>query len=296
MRFKRIAIVGVGLIGGSFALAARRAGLAERITGWDNRETLEAAARRGFIDDVEEPFGSGGVSDADLVYLAAPVGAIIEFIVNRAESLGPGAIVTDAGSTKREICRVARESLPPGVHFVGGHPMAGSHKRGIDYASADLFRDAPYAVSPLGNIETLDGGYANAVNTVIEVVKSLGGKPFVVSAEKHDRVVARVSHLPQMVSTMLALCVARSGEDEAVELAGSGFADMTRLAESEWSIWEDICRTNCDEIADALDEFAGAIESARAAMRDGDFQKARQSFHEANAFMRRLRVERGGTA
>src|SRR2546423_8671605 len=119
MRFKRIAIVGVGLIGGSFALAARRANLAERITGADNEEALRAALARGFIDGVEDAFISGGISDADFVYLAAPVGAIIEFLLDKAGSLKPGAIVTDAGSTKREICKRARERLAREVHFVG---------------------------------------------------------------------------------------------------------------------------------------------------------------------------------
>ena len=294
MRFKRIAIVGVGLIGGSFALAARRAGLGELITGWDNKDALEAAMRRGFIDGIEEAFGSGDRSDADLVYLAAPVGAIMEFLVNRAGSIKHGAIVTDAGSTKREICQAARESLPPEVHFAGGHPMAGSHKRGIDYASADLFFDAPYAVAPCRKIETLDETYANAVNSVVEIVRRLGSKPLVISAEKHDRIAARISHVPQIVSTMLAFGVAHSGEDEAVALAGSGFADMTRLAESDWSVWEDICRTNWDEIAKGLDGFADSVESASRAIKDRDFRKMREAFHEANVFMRRLRVERGG--
>jgi prephenate dehydrogenase len=112
MRIKHIAIVGVGLIGGSFALAARRAGIAQRITGWDRKEVLGRARARGVIDGIEDAFGSGGVCEADLVYLAAPVGAIVSFLRTRGNSLKTGAIITDAGSTKREICRVAREALP----------------------------------------------------------------------------------------------------------------------------------------------------------------------------------------
>lgn len=296
MRFKRIAIVGVGLIGGSFAMAARRAGLAEQITGWDKPETLERAAERGLIDDTEEAFGAGGRSEAELIYLAAPVGAILDFLVNRAASIKPGAIVTDAGSTKREICRVALENLSRDIHFIGGHPMAGSHKSGIDYARGDLFRDAPYAVTPCRRNETLDGTYENAVNTLIEVVRRIGGKPLVIEAEKHDSAVARISHVPQIVSTALAISAARYGEAEAMALAGSGFADMTRLAESDWSIWDDICRTNSDEIADALDRFAETIESARRAMRDRNYQKMQEAFREANSFMRRLRAGKGGAA
>ena len=296
MRFKRIAIVGVGLIGGSFALAARRANLAERITGADNEETLRAALARGLIDGVEEAFISGGISDADFVYLAAPVGAIIDFLLNKAGSLKPGAIVTDAGSTKREICKRARERLSREVHFVGGHPMAGSHRRGIDYASADLFSDAPYAVTLLDENETLDESHREAVNTVVEVVRRLGGRPIVLPAEEHDRAVALISHVPQLISTTLALAAAESGGENDIALAGSGFADMTRLAASDWSVWEDICRTNGDEIANALDSFIRQIESARQAIASKDFRSVQEAFRAANVFMRRFGVERGGAA
>src|SRR5881396_2262200 len=139
MHFKHIAIMGVGLIGGSFALAARRAGIAERITGWDTREVLDEACARGVIDAPEASFASSGVCDADLVYLAAPVGAILSVLRTHGDSFKAGAIVTDAGSTKREVCRVAREALPSRVSFVGGHPMAGSHRTGLEHADADLF-------------------------------------------------------------------------------------------------------------------------------------------------------------
>src|SRR5262249_18614645 len=131
MLFRHITIVGIGLIGGSFALATRRSGLAERITGIDSAAVLDEACARGVIDEPETSFDSGKLCEADLVYLAAPVGDILSFLRTRGKLVKPGAIVTDAGSTKREICRVARETLPKGVYFVGGHPMAGSHHAGI---------------------------------------------------------------------------------------------------------------------------------------------------------------------
>lgn len=290
MRFKHVAIVGLGLIGGSFALALRRARLAERITAWDNEETIREACGLGVIDGAEEAFGSG----ADLIYLAAPVGAIINFLIKYGGSSKPGAIITDAGSTKREICKAAREKLSGAVHFVGGHPMAGSHKRGFNHADADLFRDAPYAIVPCGELKTLDETHTRAVNTIIEVVKEIGGKPLVLADEEHDRIVARVSHAPQLISTALAVMTAGSVEAKTVALAGSGFTDMTRLAASDWSVWEDICRTNGDEIACALDEFGQSIESAREAIRNGDFRKVREAFRTANRFMERLQAERDG--
>lgn len=283
MRFKQITIVGVGLIGGSFALAARRAGIAERITGWDKKEVLDEAQARGIIDGVEDSFDSGRVSDADLVYLAAPVGGILSFLRTRASSLKPGAIVTDAGSTKREICRVAREALPRQVAFVGGHPMAGSEKSSARFADADLFRGAAYVLI------ADERAALDAVSAVSEVVASLGATPIRLTAAQHDRIAARVSHAPQMLSTALALAVARSAENETAALGGSGLADMTRLAESSWSVWKDICRTNADEIASALDETISEIEAVRVAISGGDFSSLSEMFEAAGELTRLIK-------
>lgn len=287
MHFKHIAIVGVGLIGGSFALAVRRAGLCERITGWDRKDVLDQALARGVIDGVENAFESGGVSDADLVYLAAPVGVILSFLRTRANSLKPGAIVTDAGSTKRDICRAAREALPREVSFIGGHPMAGSERTGVEFADADLFRRAAYALVPG------DGANSDAVRAVAEAVKSVGAIPIALTAEQHDRIAARISHSPQLISTALALAVARTSDAQALSLVGSGVLEMTRLAESRWSVWEDICRTNADEITSALDEAIAEMEAVRVAISSGDFSSVGDMFSAAGEFTRRLRESRG---
>jgi prephenate dehydrogenase len=285
MQFKRVAVVGVGLIGGSFALAVRRAGLAEQITGWGNPPSLELAIRHGVIDEVEEAFNENRVSEADLIYLAAPVTAIIAFLRERPNSIKPGAIVTDAGSTKRHICAAARKWLPSEAYFVGGHPMAGSHNRGVEFASADLFCGAPYAIVP---DDTGPNGL-RAASTLIDVVKAIGGRPVMLTPEEHDQMAARISHSPQLISTALALSVARSQQIEAAcDLAGSGFMDMTRLARSNWAIWEDICRTNSDQIATALAEFASELETMRLALESGDFDKLRDVFNQANRFVEGL--------
>jgi prephenate dehydrogenase len=287
MHFKHIAIVGVGLIGGSFALAARRAGVAELITGWDSKEVLDEARARGVIDGVEDAFASDQVSDADLVYLAAPVGAILSFLRKRGSSVKPGAIVTDSGSTKREVCRVAREALPREVAFVGGHPMSGSERAGVEAADADLFQGAAYVLVADEAVSS------DAVRAVSNVVSSIGATPIRLTAEQHDRLAARISHTPQMLSTALAIAVARTVEAKALTLAGSGFAEMTRLAESRWSVWEDICRTNADEIASALDEAIAEIEAVRVAVSSGDFSGLEEMFDEAGDLVRRLREVRG---
>lgn len=280
MHFKHVAILGVGLIGGSFALAARRAGIAERITGWDLKEVLVRACARGVIDCEEDSLSAGKVSEADLVFLATPVGSIIEFLRARGALLKPGAIVTDSGSTKREICRAAREALPSHVSFVGGHPMAGSHNAGVEYADADLFCGAPYALV----VDDTNAGATNAVQTIADVVRGIGARPVMLTAREHDRVVARLSHAPQLLATALAC-----GVDEAeLRLAGSGFAEMARLAGSRWPVWEDICRTNADEITTALDDLIGRMEAMRSSIASGDVAAVGSAFGDANETMRRL--------
>jgi prephenate dehydrogenase len=246
---------------------------------------LDRALARGVIDDVEIAFESGDMSQADLVYLAAPVGAILSFLRTRASSLKPGAIVTDAGSTKRDICRVAREALPPEVSFVGGHPMAGSERTGVEFADADLFQGAAYAFVA-GDADP------NVVGAMTEMAKSIGARPMALTAERHDRLAARVSHSPQLISTALAAAVARRNDTDAATLAGSGFIEMTRLAESRWSMWEDICRTNADEITIALDEAITEMEAVRMAIASGELSSVDDMFSAAGDFTRRLREEK----
>jgi prephenate dehydrogenase len=290
MHFSRIVIVGVGLIGGSFALAARRAGFVDRITGWDiDKEALNEAVSRGIIDGIEDTFDTGKVCQADLVYLAAPVGAILNFLRNRANSMKPGTVVTDAGSTKREICRVAAEALPERVSFVGGHPMAGSHNAGVRHANVDLFCGAPYALV----VHRPEARSANEA-AVEELVRAIGGRPVEVSAEEHDQIVARVSHAPQLLATALACAAARHRSEADLRLAGSGFAEMVRLAASSWSMWEDICRTNADQIAVALDEVISEMDGVRSSVAGGEFDGLRAVFEEANELVRRLRSSADG--
>jgi prephenate dehydrogenase len=300
MKYNHIAIVGVGLIGGSFALAARRAGLAERITGWDRDDVLAKALKSGAIDAIEDSFASGRPSEADLVYLAAPVGQIAEFVRNNGRLLKPGSIVTDAGSSKREICRVAIEHLPGEVHFVGGHPMAGSHNSGFEFATPDLFIGAPYAIVPLGvpapfgRIPSGAGSHPDAAQEVAQIATALGSKPIFLTAEEHDAAVALASHTPQLLATALAITAAESEtQKHLVELAGPGFSDIIRLAASRWSVWEDICRTNQDQIETALDMLGRTIERMRKALKDSDFTSLGREFDTANDFTERFQTTRG---
>jgi prephenate dehydrogenase len=276
MKFRRIAIIGAGLIGGSFALAARRAGLGETITAWDSASVLDGALSRGLVDAVEDSFQARRVSEADLVYLACPVEAIIEFLEANGKLIAPGALVTDAGSTKRAICAAASRSLPPGVDFIGGHPMAGSHLQGLDHARADLFQGAPYAVvAPHAASQA-------AVSSVTEIIEAIGATPIRITASEHDRAVAAVSHVPQLLSTALALLVLQSPLGEGgLDLASSGFADMVRLAASRWSMWRGICQTNGDNISPLLAQLARQIQSLGIDLAAGRLDEVEQSFEKA---------------
>ena len=268
-------------------MAVRRAGIAHRVTAWGGTKSLKQAIQSGVVDGIESSFDEGEVSEADLVYLSAPIGGILDFLQTRGWLIKPGAIVTDAGSTKREICRIALQNLPPTVHFVGGHPMAGSHQAGVEFARPDLFEGAPYAVIPNGRAE-------RATLAVVEIANAIGARPVMIEAEQHDRIVARTSHAPQLLSTALAVVAAKSVEKDTPCIAGRGFADMTRLAESPWSIWKDICRTNADEIAVALGEVLAEIDMARRALAAGDDSHLQRAFEAANKLSALGEPEEGG--
>jgi prephenate dehydrogenase len=250
------------LVGASFALALRRACACGRIAGWDtDASTLDEALRLGVIDEVDRAFAEGGVSSSDLVYLAMPVGQIIEFLRVRVRQVKPGAVVTDAGSTKLEVCRAARATTttPREWRFVGGHPVAGSHRSGPAHARADLFEGATYVLT---SIE--DGSDPAALAALEETLALVGARVRVMTAGAHDRALALVSHLPQLVAGALAATVAAQPDADALkQLSGAGYRDMTRLAAGTWRVWRDILTTNPSEIADALDALLSQLVSVR---------------------------------
>ena len=265
-RWNRVTIIGCGLIGASFALALRRAGACTQIAGWDSSGSeLEAALRTGVIDEVDQAFASEAVSSSDLIYLAMPVAEIIEFLRERGRQIKPGAVITDAGSTKVEICRAARLHLPDAQQFVGGHPVAGSHLQGLAYARGDLFAGAPYVLITDG---VPDHGHPPR-SGLRETLDLLGACVTCMTAVEHDRVMALVSHLPQIVSSALAAVTRDQPDADAlVSLSGAGYRDMTRLASSSWSMWGDILATNSTETVVALDALIEKLTSVRDELRD----------------------------
>ena len=242
MEFKRLSILGVGLLGGSIGLAVRKLTTGGEIVGYGHRSsTLDAAVRTKAIDHGTTS-AAEAVKGADLVVLCTPVGTFRPLLQEIAQSLKPGAIVTDVGSTKRSVVQLAEELLPETVHFVGSHPMAGSEKRGVDFARADLFTGALCIITPSSRTN------AGALAKVENFWGELGMRTKRLSPEDHDRLVCDISHLPHA----LAASLVAMQSDEALELAGKGFQDTTRVAAGDAGLWRDILLDNADSVKSSI--------------------------------------------
>lgn len=287
MPFERIAILGCGLIGGSFALGMKKQGFKGEIIGWDRPGVLEKARARRAIDRAEEDLAAA-VSTADLIYLATPVVTILNLLPEIGQAAKQGALVTDTGSTKARICRMAREVLPAGVHFLGGHPMAGKETAGIANADARLFVETKYVVVREANEaeepnEAGEGAAGPSVTEFLHWILKLEAEPVALDAETHDWAVAMVSHAPQLLSIALASTVWDETDDDGLPLAlaAGGFRDMVRLAGSSYDMWRDICLTNRENIRRALERLEQRIERMRGLLDSKDlaeeFRKAQQT-------------------
>ncbi|MGB9244603.1 MAG: prephenate dehydrogenase [Candidatus Acidiferrales bacterium] len=280
-QYSRIAIVGTGLIGGSFGLAVRREFPSAKVVGFDRADVLERALPRGAISETVHDIASA-VRGADLVYLALPIGATIDALPKIAKAADANALVTDAGSTKATICQQAQKYFRSGARFLGGHPMAGKENSGIEHADADLFRGTRYALI------ASEGEPDPRVQKFAALLRRIGAEPVWCDAETHDWAVGIVSHLPQLASVALAHVVADETDETGLPLTlvGPGLADMLRLAGSPYDIWRDTCLTNRENIAHALDRLAQAIDYLRTRLASKDLE---QEFKTANEIYRALR-------
>jgi prephenate dehydrogenase len=267
--FRRVAVIGTGLIGGSFALALRKNFPDSVVVGWDKTQVLRHALERGAIHEAI-PDLTLAVAGADLIYVALPVGHTIELLPEIARLAPTNALVTDASSTKRSVCAVAAESFHEGgAHFLGGHPMAGKEISGIAAADANLFRGSKYALIRASAKEKGDKEREPRVAGFVALIEKLSAEPVWLEAEAHDRAAAVVSHLPQLLSVALA-GVVRSQTDETglpITLAGRGLRDALRLAGSPYSVWRDIILTNSDNLERVLDQMIQALEQVRSDLR-----------------------------
>lgn len=267
-RANHVAVVGLGLMGGSMALALRP--YADKITGVDpSAETRAYAIEHGIVDvatgDLKE-----GVSEADTVILAAPVRAIVEMIENRLGSyLRYNTFLIDIGSTKQDICNAMAHHLPIGIQAIGGHPMTGKEHNGVWASDANLWAGRPFVLTPTRR--TTPATKLRAVS----FVETLGAVPIEMEAERHDRIVAAISHLPYLLSAGLVATVAReASQDEDVwQLAAGGFRDTSRLAASDIQMMSNILSTNTRSVATLLALFRVQLAQMEAMLVSGDYRQ-----------------------
>ena len=270
--FSSIAIAGLGLIGGSIALGVRERWPSSRVIGVDTEAVVAHALGSGAIDRAVDSVTA--LPEASLIILAAPVRQNIDLlhqIAQRRDAAGRDfsdapdrqTVVTDVGGTKREIVNAAR-ALPPSTIFVGGHPLGGGERGGFAFARPDLFAGRPWIFTPEGDRS------ADAVDRLSRLVGGLGARPSIVSAEEHDRLMAFLSHLPQLTASALMDTVGSAAHSQGLRMAGRGLVDTTRLASSPADVWRDICLTNADAIGDALDCLIQRLTKLRGDLESGE--------------------------
>jgi len=280
MSIRQITIVGTGLIGGSLGLALRQAGFDGAIVGCDKREVLQIARARGAIDRAEADL-ERAIVGSDVIVLATPVGCILSQLEAVAPLSAPDALITDTGSTKEKFVERARMILGDKApeRVLPGHPMAGKEVGGIEHADASLFRDAVWLVAPLA-----ERPFTACQQEYVDLLKAIGARVIAMDAERHDRLCAWISHLPQMIATALACSLREEfGDDEAlIQIGGRALREMTRIAGSPYSMWRDIARTNTTNIEEALLQFEQQLAYLRENLRGPGL---REMFEEAEQWM-----------
>lgn len=285
----RVAIIGLGLIGGSLGLALKRArGKEVEIMGYARRpETISQAMELGAIDS-SEPSLTNVVRRAELIIIATPVTAIKEVLQQIAPCLLPNTIVTDTASTKVQVMEWAGEYLSPKVDFIGGHPMAGKEKFGIQAAQADLFQGSTYCLTTAAETSP------EATQSIVEMVEEIGAIPFFTEASEHDYLVAGISHLPLLLSAALVSVTTQNPSwGKMAKLAATGYKDLTRLASGNPKVNGDICLTNKEAILHWIDGFTGELERFRQLVASGGDELERVLAEMSEARQRWLQ-QRGG--
>ncbi|MGQ0634440.1 MAG: prephenate dehydrogenase [Planctomycetaceae bacterium] len=271
--FETVAIAGVGLIGGSIAAALKQRGLCRRVMGVGrNAERLAEARQRGLLDEASVNLVAAAAR-ADLLVFCTPVDRIVPAVQEAAPACRPGTIITDAGSTKQEICRRLATALPAGIEFVGSHPLAGSEKQGFENADANLFAGRICVVTPVPTSSRA------AVTRVANLWKALGATVVEMEPAAHDRAVGETSHLPHVLAAALALTLSPGNRN----LAASGFRDTTRIAAGDPDVWAAILQENARPVLESLERCEEIVRSFRTALEAGDSDKIRELLVAAKA-------------
>ncbi|RJQ42751.1 MAG: prephenate dehydrogenase [Nitrospiraceae bacterium] len=274
IHFKNICIVGVGLMGGSFALALKAQGFKGKITGIGRtRKNLIKAKRLGVIDFYTTEY-KAAVQNADLVLLATPVGWAEPIVRKIRQHLKKGAIVTDVGSVKSRIVKKIEPLMPKGMHFVGAHPIAGRECSGIECATAELYRNARCIITPGAHTDK------KALKKVVQLWKAVGSKVVLMEPEKHDMIFAEVSHLPHVVAYALVNSIAKT-ENNILHHGGKGLRDMTRIALSSPELWRDICEHNRKNLLNSLRNFSSHVSHLTHLIQRSDWPGLENEFSKA---------------
>ncbi len=273
MYFKKITVLGIGLLGASFALAAKKRGLCGSVMGFGRKEeNLLRAKERGIIDSFEsDPVIA--CADSDLVLFALPVGSFTDIAKRIVASLKERVIVTDVGSVKAGLV-YEMERILSGVSFIGAHPIAGGEQSGIDTADADLFEGQRCIVTPTDKTDS------EAMDKVMDIWRSLGSSVMTMSPEEHDKVLGAVSHLPHIVAYELMNAVDEISGSYLL-YCGRGFKDITRIASSSPELWRDICMCNRENLVHFLNIFIGRLEEMKGSIAESDANSVELEFRRA---------------
>ena len=282
---QRVAILGTGLIGGSFAKALRKFTPDIYISGWDRAEVVLEARKAAAIDEAFFESLEPAIRRADLIYIALPIGMTLDILPELAQHAPPHALITDAGSTKMRIWQAATELFVEevGPIFLAGHPMAGREFSGFAHADAELFQNACYAL-----VGRADDTHDLRIQAFVKIIEKLRARPFWIGAQQHDYAVGLASHLPQLAAVALGSFLYDHLDENGlpITLAGPGLRDTLRLAGSPYSVWRDIVLTNRDVLSAALDLLARRIEDLRERLASRDLEA---DFEAANELYKLLR-------
>ena len=279
--FQQITIIGLGLMGGSMALALKER-IDSHLVGFDSHaETRRLAGDTALVNQVAETIPEA-VAQADLVILATPVGTYPALFKAMAKVLKPGAVVTDLGSVKMPAKSAAAAHLLPETVFIGGHPLAGSEKGGLPAATPTLFENAYYFLTPGENTPEI------SVNRLKTLVSTLGAFPVLMEAARHDEILANTSHLPHLMASLLAAIVGEKADESMTAFTGSGFRDTTRIAAGSPALWEEIFHLNRHQMLVCLQELEEKVRAVGRALNEDDRQWMKDFLETGKAFRERL--------
>jgi prephenate dehydrogenase len=283
--FKKMTVIGVGLLGASLAKVCKERGLVEEIAGYGrNRENLEKARSLNIIDHCATDL-SEAANNADLIVLCTPVSTIVPLIKNMISDIRPGAIITDVGSVKAPVVKDTDRLVPDNIFFVGSHPIAGGENSGLEASKSDLYQDKRCIVTPTEKTDK------NALEKISALWQAVGMDVVSLSAEEHDFIFGAVSHMPHILvyALMNTLGALRTQDGrEVTAFSGAGLKDITRIASSDPVMWRDICLTNRTHSLDLIDRFQVKLGEIRSVIEKGDGQGLENEFVAANKY--RLKV------